>query len=355
MTEVISARAQELTARRLAARAGVAAFLYILVLSGCRAPAASQQRHLAADTTWIPGLHIGSGPSDTTLISVAQIVADSTGLYVADFTPGRILHFCHDGRLLWSVGRKGGGPGEFREPRVMELDGDGRLWVLDSGNRRIVKIGHDGTILERIRLEDVDPEKIIPLPHGEAMIRTRAGLPFAHLDSTGHVLDESPLPWPDLAAMNRMATQTVTAVDPATGQWFAAFSIGDGFVPFSGARWSGYRGQYVEAVPFPEIKVTRTTSGNRTVTNTGFGERPTFAARSATVSPERLYLLFDGATDRAGRLVDSYDRTDGHYVESYVLPDKAQYIAWYSGGLYVYRDDPYPQVTYLKPSDGELP
>jgi hypothetical protein len=335
----------------------------MLLLAACSAETVTKTasgdvpraRHFVSDTTWSRGMRIGFGPADTTLISVAQIVADSTGLYGADFTPGRILHFSHDGRLLWSVGRKGGGPGEFREPRDIGLDAQGRLWVLDSGNRRIVRIAPDGTILERIRLEDVDPEKIVPLPHGDAMIRTRDGLPFAHVDSAGHVIEHLPLPWPGLAAMNPMATQTVTTSDPATGQWFAAFSMGGGFVPFSGARWSGYRGHYVEAVPFPEIKVTRTTSGNRTVTNTSLTGPPTFAARSATLSPTRLYLLFGGASGRAGRLVDSYDRADGHYVESRVLPDKAQYIAWYNGGLYVYRDDPYPAIVYLTPHGHGLP
>lgn len=323
--------------------------------SGATVGSAPHERIFTSDTTWNRGVRIGSGPADTALLDVAQIVADSTGLYVADFGPGRILHFSHDGRLLWRVGRKGGGPDEFREPRDIGLDAQGRLWVLDSGNRRIVRIAPDGTILERIRLEDVDPEKIVPLPHGDAMIRTRDGLPFAHVDSAGHVTERLPLPWPGLAAMNPMATQTVTTSDPATGQWFAAFSIGDGFVPFSGNKWAGYRGRYIEPVPFPEIRVTRSTSGNRTVTSTSMVGPPSFAARSATLSPARLYLLFGGASGRAGRLMDAYDRTDGHYVESYVLPEKVRDIAWYDGGLYVYQDDPYPRVTYLKPNRGALP
>ncbi|HUW13690.1 MAG TPA: PA14 domain-containing protein, partial [Anaerolineae bacterium] len=46
--------------------------------------------------------------------------------------------------VLWHAGGCGSGNGEFQLPRGLAADGDGNLYVADSGNYRVVKLGPDG-------------------------------------------------------------------------------------------------------------------------------------------------------------------------------------------------------------------
>jgi DNA-binding beta-propeller fold protein YncE len=48
------------------------------------------------------------------------------------------------------IGRRGSEPGEFRNPRGVSTDGAGHFWVADTGNNRIQKFSHDGTLLQVI-------------------------------------------------------------------------------------------------------------------------------------------------------------------------------------------------------------
>jgi sugar lactone lactonase YvrE len=59
-------------------------------------------------------------------------------------TVARISRFTADGRFIRSFGKLGSGPGEFRTPHDLALDGQGRLFVADRGNMRIQILDQDG-------------------------------------------------------------------------------------------------------------------------------------------------------------------------------------------------------------------
>jgi hypothetical protein len=74
---------------------------------------------------------------------VVSVVADSAGdLYVADGPDHRIHVFGPDGRLLRSMGRRGAGPGEFRDLYSLAWVGD-TLAALDPGNARVTLFTRD--------------------------------------------------------------------------------------------------------------------------------------------------------------------------------------------------------------------
>lgn len=69
---------------------------------------------------------------------IIDVARDEYGtLYVLDAIRSRLVVFDSAGEFLSSVGRRGGGPGEFAHPTSLDLTTGQRLVVLDQGNARI--------------------------------------------------------------------------------------------------------------------------------------------------------------------------------------------------------------------------
>lgn len=93
-------------------------------------------------------LEIWGGPE--TLSYPKGIAFDGEGnLYVADSGNHRITVFAPDGRLINSWGRQGDGPGEFQEPWGIAIDGPGYIYVADLWNHRLQKFDPQGRYLEQ--------------------------------------------------------------------------------------------------------------------------------------------------------------------------------------------------------------
>ncbi len=60
----------------------------------------------------------------------------------------------HEGRTLWSTGRKGGGPGEFASVADLLVTSEDEIVALDAGNARLAFISTRGTPLTSIKLEE---------------------------------------------------------------------------------------------------------------------------------------------------------------------------------------------------------
>jgi hypothetical protein len=89
------------------------------------------------------GLRIGSvdGPDALTRIG-GVLVADDGRIFVLQSQEQHVKVFDARGRLVRKVGRKGEGPGEFRNPVSITLQRD-TLWVVDDGLRRITAFHAD--------------------------------------------------------------------------------------------------------------------------------------------------------------------------------------------------------------------
>ena len=100
-------------------------------------------------------------------------------LFIADgYGNARVHKFSPDGKLMFSWGERGTGPGEFNLPHGLWLDRHGRLLVADRENNRVQVFDQDGKLLDIWKTEligpaffYVDAEDIVYIPeHNNGMI-----------------------------------------------------------------------------------------------------------------------------------------------------------------------------------------
>lgn len=65
-------------------------------------------------------------------------------LYVTDIEKGQVFVFDLTGKLLLALGQPGQDEGQFRAPNAVAADGDGNIYVVDSGNQRVQIFDKDG-------------------------------------------------------------------------------------------------------------------------------------------------------------------------------------------------------------------
>jgi tripartite motif-containing protein 71 len=90
----------------------------------------------------------GSGPGQFDV--PGAIALDRVGnVYVADWGNHRIQKFSPDGAVLGQFGTDGSGPGQIHLPSGIAVDRDGNMYVSDSDNWRMVKFAPDGTPVDQ--------------------------------------------------------------------------------------------------------------------------------------------------------------------------------------------------------------
>jgi hypothetical protein len=108
---------------------------------------------LATDDAWrlVEDLRIGTvdGTGPDLFARVTAMELDGMGrIWVLEGQAREIRVFAPDGRHVRTVGREGGGPGELAEPVHLALGPDGSMWVTDPGNNRVSVFDTSGTYLE---------------------------------------------------------------------------------------------------------------------------------------------------------------------------------------------------------------
>jgi sugar lactone lactonase YvrE len=86
----------------------------------------------------------GTGPDLFRYIAGIQ-VDDQGRIWVLDRAAKQLRVFDPDGSHLWTLGREGAGPEEFADPIGLALSGDGQIWVADPGNARYAVFDTSGT------------------------------------------------------------------------------------------------------------------------------------------------------------------------------------------------------------------
>jgi hypothetical protein len=74
------------------------------------------------------------------------VIGPDGRVYITDLVDDRIAVFGEDGRYLFSIGRRGSGPGEFQSPSIQQLQPD-RLEVWDRTLRRLMRFDLEGRLL----------------------------------------------------------------------------------------------------------------------------------------------------------------------------------------------------------------
>lgn len=96
-------------------------------------------------------LAVSTFGGESTLYSPRTVRLDTKGnVYIMDTGNHRIVVFDANGEVTRQIGVIGSGPGEFYGPTDLALDSDGRIYVSDSGNRRIQILTNDGGFVQEI-------------------------------------------------------------------------------------------------------------------------------------------------------------------------------------------------------------
>jgi hypothetical protein len=110
------------------------------------------------DWTFAPTLTLGGedeGPESFFRIGQTSVTADADGnLYIMDTGNHRIVIFDHAGNHLRTLGRRGGGPGEFQMwPSGITIERAGTINVYDMGKQGLVRFDPAGNPLQTRRIE----------------------------------------------------------------------------------------------------------------------------------------------------------------------------------------------------------
>ena len=86
-----------------------------------------------------------NGASDVAMAENGDIfVSDGEGQNT------RVVRFSKDGQFLKLWGSKGAAPGQLQTPHGIAIDGRGRVWVADRGNKRLQVFDQDGRYLDQM-------------------------------------------------------------------------------------------------------------------------------------------------------------------------------------------------------------
>lgn len=101
----------------------------------------------------VPDLRIGAEDRGAAyqFTEIRQVVASDSLVFVLSAEVSDIRVFDRRGQLVRTIGRRGGGPGEFGEVSAIGLHGD-TLWTIDNGLRRISYFATTGALLSASRL-----------------------------------------------------------------------------------------------------------------------------------------------------------------------------------------------------------
>ncbi|MBA7625690.1 hypothetical protein ES703_33122 [subsurface metagenome] len=77
---------------------------------------------------------------------IAVHVEDTNVVYIY-VTDDGVKKFSEQGRLLTSWGTRGAGDGQFNTPLGIDIDGNGFIYVVDTGNNRIQKLDENGGMI----------------------------------------------------------------------------------------------------------------------------------------------------------------------------------------------------------------
>ena len=296
------------------------------------------------DTLWAIG-----GPSDTLLArpTLPRAYGDG-GLVFFDLFDQRLHRVGPSGRVLWSWGRRGEGPGEVQDVQGVDVTAAGNVILVDAERAVRITLSSDGELLTEG-----------PLPQSLGLIRSVALLgddrlavqssrePWGVWDR-GSIRPVTGLPagWSEMPSLQNQGRMAAWREDG----WVFGFAFGNGWMAFRDAELIGVH-PYVQHHDFPAVVAER--RGLTTISR--MTERPPSTGRSVSVRGDTLYVLFGGTGapgNRPGYMLDTYDLATGHYLSTHVLPHYAnRAVVDQEGRVFTINNATlYPVIVALAPT-----
>ncbi|HWA15554.1 MAG TPA: hypothetical protein VG817_03920 [Gemmatimonadales bacterium] len=286
----------------------------------------------------------GGTEGDTTLMDPYIIAGDGNRVYVVE---GDQLIQAYDtqARKLWTSGKTGSGPGEYRNIRDLKLAEHGEIWVHDPANARITRLDSTGAIVGFIPTQFVGhSENMIPGPGTTAiLLPPYADADILTIDSAGRVVDRDTIPWRGFHELEHLSRQFETANDPATGRWTMGFTFGNGWLAFDQHGGSPRR-YYVEPTQFPPV-IKEVSNGGATVASRLM--RGELSGAGFALQGDTVFVLF-GGKELFRQKIDLYSWTTGKYLGTIALPESVDNIAVAGTLLYTLSVTPYPKLAIYR-------
>ncbi|MDX2208056.1 MAG: hypothetical protein SFU57_10460 [Gemmatimonadales bacterium] len=282
------------------------------------------------------------GDAEGTLGHLWLSAADSSMFVAWDNSTQEVHAFDHDLRPLWQFGRKGAGPGEFRQGRSIAFTPAGEILIFDVATQRMTFLTRAGELRTTVVLEE-RLDQVVPWTDGKLLgtAPRRKGSPFVVMRDDGRVLTSLDVPWDGWTDLHPLLQSGYIASDPTAAT--AAFIMihGDGWFAVGEQPGASYLGRYVEHLEMPSVIEK---SDLQLIVGA------TIAGQAVSVRDGMVTILYEGKSPEARRWLDQYRLSDGSYLGSQLLPEPVSgFSSAPDGSYFVVFNDPSPTIMRLRP------
>lgn len=269
--------------------------------------------------------------NSTSLKDPAMMRAEnSVNIFVLDWSDLRVKEFSPDGKLLRAFGEVAGSPGAFANPTGFALDSGGNMWMCDLKQQRIGVFNTDGskrtikpknTVYRIAAIGDVMFTMVTP---DYSRLFETFDLSGQMLKSFGELLE-------DQSNKGLVLDGYIVADAENHGIIYGGMYLGIiGAYDLEGKQ--RYLVQTIDNVPQP-MMLNIEGRMRKVKPNSA---RPVL---SVSLLDNEIYVLSgvhpDATADRGGKIMDVYDKQDGHYLYSWELPADGQEAIVASNYIYI--------------------
>lgn len=289
--------------------------LLAMLWNGVVAQAQNPTRELVRGE-WTRLWTIGGSEADTLLISPSRVLTAGAIVYVLDGRAPRLMAIdLATGRLLWSYGHRGRGPGEFEAPQSMARWPGGGIVVADAATGRMTVIDEHGQLSTDIRPRaPAVPFDICVLGDSSVLVvGARPNGMFSRFRFDGSIATAPDSP------------KSVLRDDGERTGYRARFGFvsslnGDCYIALQrfgtllrvGPEDVRYERSMIESFDWRDSTAK--------VADVDLPLPTPLAALGIWTDGEEVGVPFDGRTELRGRLIDLYRASDGEYLRTVVAP-----------------------------------
>ena len=151
-------------------------FAGLVLLAGCSTPDRPDSGDLAPIVVGPEDIHIVGSSDSIASVSDVMPLADGSA-WILNNTEPYLIHLSSEGEVLRTLGRQGGGPGEFSWPSTLiRSPATGAVWVYDSTHGQFVRVEESAR----------DPE-VRPLPRDVEGIPRMSSYEYLWMSNGGRV------------------------------------------------------------------------------------------------------------------------------------------------------------------------